>query len=241
MSDSLRFVLIKNNSNKFNKALVFDLDTYKFIRNKYNIVGKFIGILTDFKQQYNICNLPCEINILEIYWLINQISNDEIKLHLYYNSNQGIEIETYDFKEKENNKNHLLIPFKNNYSNSKDNTESLIKELKTQLDNDLDYKFYSYLKTKFKSKDNNQIDQYPCLLSGLKFGGIYNLYLKDPLTIHSKYIVKNYIHGKNQSIPLVQLQSDIRLGSSTKKEVLVTFLNEDDLQFESYSFQWAGF
>lgn len=242
MSISLSFVLLKAISSdveRFNKVLVFDLDTYTFIRTKYNIVGKFIGILTDFKQQYNISNFPCEISILEIYWLVTQLEGSGIACRLYHNERNNLEAESFAL---ENDEPLNCIPFRNDYKNYIDKSEILLKELQNQLEEDLDFKFYSYLKNKFKTQDAHQnTTQYPCLLSGLKFGGIYNLYLNDPLSIHSTYIVKNYVNKSTSCIPLAQLQSDIRLGSTTKKKVLVTFVDEKTQNFASYTFQWAGF
>lgn len=242
MSISLSFVLLKGNQSdaqKFNKVLAFDLDTYSFIRTKYNIVGKFIGILTDFKQQYNISNFPCEISIFEIYWLLKQLEGSDIIWRLYHNESYNVEAESFALENKEP---LTGIPFRNDYTNGVDKSDILLKELQNQLEEDLDYKFYSYLKNKFKTEDANQkTTQYPCLISGLKFGGIYNLYLNDPLSIHSTYIVKNYVNKASASIPLAQLQSDIRLGSTTKKKVLVTFFDEKSDSFVSYTFQWAGF
>ncbi|XBW35699.1 hypothetical protein QEN19_001270 [Hanseniaspora menglaensis] len=238
MSIDLKFTILKGDNDIYNKSLIFDLETYKYIRMNYNIAGKFIGILTDFKQQYNISNLPCEINIFELYWVLNLLKSQEINFTLYYNGHKGIDIESDD---SVTDVNKLVIPFHSKYKLKENQTNFLFNQLKTQLDTSMDYKFYVYLKDKFKYKKSDGEIQYPCLLSGLKFGGLYNLYTKDPLTIHSKYIVKKFIENENQSFPLVQLQSDIRLGSSTKKEVLTTFLNPKTHNFESYSFQWAGF
>ncbi|KAL6935165.1 uncharacterized protein HGUI_00458 [Hanseniaspora guilliermondii] len=251
---TLKFVLVKdNNLNIFKKALVFDYITYATIRKHLNIAGTLIGTSAKFKQQNKLLELPCELNIFEVYWIIDYIIYDQkadFDYQLTVKEDGVLKEEPIDPDYNPSSK-FTDIPFENRYVNKSTSEDHLrlYNLLKQELDNNMDYQFYKYLKIKFKSVIKKvspaftEILRYPCLLSGLKFGCLYSLYMDDPLKEHSRYMIKNFIQD-NEAPDSAQLQSDCRLATTTKKEVLISYLYCDDHnhpQFKSFAFKWPGF
>lgn len=251
---TLKFVLVKDNGlNQYKKALVFDFITYATIRKDLNISGSLIGTSAKFKQQNKLLELPCELNIFEVYWILDYIIHDQkadFDYQLIVKEDGVLKEEPIDPDYNPSSK-FTEIPFENRYINKSTSEDhlNLYKALKTELDGNLDYQFYKYLKIKFKSvikKDpfiSEESVRYPCLLSGLKFGCLYSLYMDDPLKEHSRYMIKNFIR-ENEAPHSAQLQSDCRLATTTKKEVLISYLHYDehnDPQFKSFAFKWPGF
>lgn len=252
---TLKFVLVRDKeSNGFKRALIFDFITYSTIRKEFNIAGTLIGTSPTLKQQNKLLELPCEVNIFEVYWILEYIIDQEGQNYDYQLLVKGdgvLKEEPVDPDYNPNN-NSTRIPFENRYINKSTPEEYHIiyLSLKKMLQNDLDYQFYKYLKLKFKTVINSSSDEtdkkvrYPCLLSGLKYGCLYSLYMDDPLKEHSRYMVKNFL-GEGKAPVSSQLQSDCRLATSTKKEVLITYLRYDNSrnspQYQSYAFKWPGF
>ncbi|GMM40864.1 hypothetical protein DAHU10_017650 [Hanseniaspora uvarum] len=251
---TLKFVLIKDDkSDSFKNALIFDFVTYATIRKEFNISGSLIGTSSTFKQQNKLLELPCEVNIFEVFWIIDYIINEQkadYGYQLILSGDGSLKEEPVD-PDYNASANSTQIPFENRYINKSTPEEylNLYNTLKLQLIDDLGYHFYKYLKLKFRTlvvKESLISDEkyrYPCLISGLKFGCLYSLYMDDPLKQHSRYMIKNFI--KENGAPIAaQLQSDCRLATSTKKEVLISYLYYNDLkqpEFKSFAFKWPGF
>lgn len=202
------------------KVLVFNLDDVKQLRN-YGILGVLIGTLPVAPQQNIFLNLPLELSIYEVIWLVeNGLGRlvDNLGVNSLSSNENGVH-ENYCITENDSRINETIL-----------NQNQISLQVFLQHTNHevlQNYKVYRHIKNKGFH-----------LLPGLRFGGLFVAYPGDPLRYHSHLII-----NRSSNINCLDLVTGGRLATGVKKSWVIadTVGEEEQDDVMCFSIEWAGF
>ncbi|KAF9431461.1 tRNA-splicing endonuclease subunit [Entomortierella beljakovae] len=232
------------------EALVWDVNDVRLLRQSYRILGSLAGSLPRSSMQNIFQGLPLRLSLEEVYALWSSGFADLVdESKSYHHSSHSTEIQAVNTGSASGSKRNLeYITIQTTSSGLAHFYPAIIKSFdECNTDNDSKDERNHIARIDFRngSTGSTLLWQYPvtvmeelqclafnCLWSsykffiapGMKFGGDYLLYRKDPLICHASLIAS--VTEADTPLPLIDLASKARLATTVQKQHLLCSLNQ---------------